>query len=114
MLMTEMTQKRRDKLVIMAEIMDIAKTGALKTQIMYKANLSFSQLNQYLSILVAQNLLEIKKKDNKKIYRATAKGLEYVNKQNEVIMLLDNHFIKSNSITYAQLPVFNRHVYTSI
>jgi predicted transcriptional regulator len=36
--------KRRDKLSIIAEILEIAKNGTLKTQIMYRANLSFAQL----------------------------------------------------------------------
>jgi hypothetical protein len=31
-------QKRRDKLYIIAEILEIAKEGVLKTQIMYRAN----------------------------------------------------------------------------
>lgn len=45
--MIQSPSKRRDKIDIIAEITNIAKDGALKTQIMYKANLSFSQLNIY-------------------------------------------------------------------
>ena len=40
-----MERKRRDRLYILAEILAIAKNGYLKTQIMYRANLSFAQLN---------------------------------------------------------------------
>lgn len=40
--------KRRDKLDIMAEILDITREETLKTQVMYRANLSFTQLNNYL------------------------------------------------------------------
>ena len=46
--MFETRPKRREKLVIMAQIIDIAKQGTSKTHIMFKASLSFSQLNQYL------------------------------------------------------------------
>ena len=42
---------------IMADIMEIAREGALKTQIMYKANLSFTQLNNYIAFLLDKNLI---------------------------------------------------------
>ncbi len=41
----------------MADIIEIAKEGTLKTQIMYKANLSFTQLNNYISFLLNNNLI---------------------------------------------------------
>jgi predicted transcriptional regulator len=88
MLMTEMPQKRRDKLVIMAEIMDIARAGALKTQIMYKANLSFSQLNEYLTTLVKLNFLEKNNQDGKDVYTATPKGTNFLKHQVEVMSLV--------------------------
>ncbi len=81
--------KRRDKLVIMTEIVNIARTGALKTQIMYKANLSFSQLNQYLKQLIQTNLLEKTANNGKEIYKATQKGLEFMEKQQQIISLLN-------------------------
>jgi predicted transcriptional regulator len=80
--------KRRDKLVIMAEIIDIAKKGTSKTHIMFKANLSFSQLNQYLSTLCQSNLLEIFTNDDREYYRATAKGLDFMERQCQIINLL--------------------------
>jgi predicted transcriptional regulator len=49
--------KRRDKLYIIAEILEIAKEGTLKTQIMYRANLSFTQLNDYLKIYVKNKIV---------------------------------------------------------
>ncbi len=54
----ENSSKRRDRLVIMAEIIGISKKGTSKTHIMFKANLSFSQLNQYLELLSNTALLE--------------------------------------------------------
>ena len=39
----------------MADILEIAKEGTLKTQIMYKANLSFTQLSDYLSFMLNNN-----------------------------------------------------------
>ena len=55
---TDTPSKRRDKLCIIAEILEIAKEGSLKTQIMYKANLSFTQLNDYLKYMLKTTLLK--------------------------------------------------------
>jgi len=44
-------RKRRDRLHIIAKILQTAKDGALKTPIMYKANLSFAQLNEYFKAI---------------------------------------------------------------
>lgn len=80
--------KRRDKINIIAEITEIAKHGALKTQIMYKANLSFSQLNEYLTLLKKINILEKSNQNGKEVYFATHKGLEFLQKQQEIMQFL--------------------------
>ena len=73
-----MSRKRRDRLTIMAQILNIAREGTLKTQIMYRANLSFAQLNEYLSFLEEIKLLRVSKKDGRVIYKTTPKGLKYL------------------------------------
>jgi predicted transcriptional regulator len=73
----------------MAEIIRIAKVGALKTQIMYKANLSFVQLGEYLRLLTHKNLLEKTAYDGKEIYRATQKGVSFTERQNALSALLN-------------------------
>ncbi|MGA3291434.1 MAG: winged helix-turn-helix domain-containing protein [Candidatus Bathyarchaeia archaeon] len=85
----ENSPKRRDKLIIMAEIVSIAKKGTSKTQIMFKANLSFSQLNQYLLLLSQTSLLDKSACNGKAIYRATQKGLEFMEKQQQIMDLLN-------------------------
>ena len=84
-------RKRRDRLYIIAEILDIAKDGALKTQIMYKANLSFSQLNTYIKLLLETQLLEILKRNRKTIYKTTKRGVEYMQSYREVIETLSGN-----------------------
>ena len=84
-------RKRRDRLFIIAEMLDIAKNGALKTQIMYKANLSFAQLNTYLKLLLETQLLEIINRKGKNIYRTTKKGCEYMQSYKEIIETLSNN-----------------------
>jgi len=98
----ENEQKRRDRLYIIAEILKIAEDGSLKTQIMYKANLSFSQLNEYLSFLLRMKLLEIQKEERKKFYVTTDKGEEFLNKYGEINSLLRN----SEKKTVANLTTF--------
>ena len=85
----ENSPKRRDKLVIMTEIVSIAKKGTSKTHIMFKANLSFSQLNQYISLLSHTSLLEKSACDGRVIYKATQKGLEFMEKQQQIMDLLN-------------------------
>ncbi|PVX27257.1 MAG: transcriptional regulator [Candidatus Bathyarchaeum sp.] len=84
----EFDRKRRDRLFIMAEILNIAKGGSLKTQIMYRANLSFAQLNEYLTFLTKMEFLEITKENRKNIYVTTNKGDRYLEKYKDLANLL--------------------------
>ena len=73
-----MPYKRRDRLTIMAQILDIAREGTLKTQIMYRANLSFAQLNEYLALLQEVKLLRVNAEDGRRTYRTMLKGIKYL------------------------------------
>jgi predicted transcriptional regulator len=81
--------KRRDKLVIMTEILEIAKHGSSKTHIMFKANLSFSQLNEYLSVLEHTGLLEKVNMEGHDVFQPTDKGCEFMHMQQAIISLLN-------------------------
>ena len=85
---TDTTTKRRDKLYIIAEILEIAGNGTLKTQIMYRANLSFAQLNEYLKLLLKIRLLEKFVGNRKYLYRATEKGSNFLQRHREITELL--------------------------
>lgn len=82
--------RRRDRLFIMAEVLHMAKKPLLKTQIMYRATLSFAQLNDFLSTLLDLNLLEVikDKEGHRTAYRTTEKGLQFLNAYGEVRELL--------------------------
>jgi predicted transcriptional regulator len=86
--LTEIPMKRRDKLDIVAEIMDISRKGALKTQIMYRGNLSFAQLTIYLSLLTQNNLLSKMLHDGKEVFFTTQKGRDFLEKHQQVKDLL--------------------------
>lgn len=83
-------RKRRDRLYILAEILDIAKEGSLKTQIMYRANLSFTQLNEYLDLLLSMKLVGLIENKEKTLYKTTPKGFQYLQNYKEIIELLKN------------------------
>jgi predicted transcriptional regulator len=82
------SSKRRDKLFIIAEILEIAKEGTLKTQIMYRANLSFTQLNDYLRFMLRIDLLAKVLQNDKEKYKATAKGMDFLQRYHEITELL--------------------------
>mgnify|MGYP001079592514 CR=1 FL=1 len=84
------SSKRRDRLYIIAEILEIAKDGTLKTQIMYRANLSFTQLNDYLRFMLGINLLDKIVENDKEVYRATEKGINFLERYREITELLKN------------------------
>ena len=85
------SRKRRDKLFIISEILEIAKDGALKTQIMYRANLSFTQLNDYLGFMLEIHVLEKIRRNEKYIYKSTEKGLDFLERYRQIAELLKNY-----------------------
>jgi len=98
--LAEASRKRRDRLYIIAEILVIAKDGSLKTQIMYRANLSFAQLNEYLNFLLKMELLKIDTENGKTIYKTTPKGVKYLENYEEISNLLRKgagNSLKANS-----------------
>jgi len=99
-------RKRRDRLRIMAEVLAVTSNGALKTQIMYKANLSFSQLNEYLSLLLEIGLLKTVRKGEKIFYKTTRKGAKYLESYTEIRDLLgkEEQNKRNNSPIYLSKP----------
>ncbi len=94
------SRKRRDRLYIIAEILNVAKEGSLKTQIMYSANLSFAQLNEYISFLLKMKLLGVNTDEAKTVYKTTGKGLKYLQNYEEIAQLLskeEENPVKVNS-----------------
>jgi predicted transcriptional regulator len=72
----------------MAQILEIAKEGTLKTQIMYKANLSFTQLNDYLQFMVMNNLIAHHTHEGRKVYIITSKGFTFLQIHGDLLHLL--------------------------
>jgi predicted transcriptional regulator len=66
--------KNRDRLNIVAAILEAANFGASKTKIMFAANLSFSMLEKYLEIAVEAEFLQF---DDYR-YSLTERGREFL------------------------------------
>jgi predicted transcriptional regulator len=78
--------KYRSRTEIVATILEAANGGATKTKIMYKAFLSYAQLREYLSVLIANNLLDYI--EGSQTYKTTEKGLNFLKMNNEIAGLL--------------------------
>jgi predicted transcriptional regulator len=102
------TSKRRDKLSIIAEILEIAKEGTLKTQIMYRANLSFAQLNDYLKFMLKANLLNKHHINGKHVYVATEKGIDFLQRHLELTELLEDEENGKNGVKFPPQNLFKR------
>ena len=78
----EKTQQigNRTRVEILASILNVASNGALKTHIMYRANLSHRQLERYLSLLEERGLLTqlIDEEIGSRVYRITDKGCDFL------------------------------------
>jgi predicted transcriptional regulator len=72
--------KNRNRMEIVANLLSIAKTGVLKTHLMYRANLSYLMSTQYLNFLCGENLINetLDEEGTRRLYQTTPKGLKYL------------------------------------
>ena len=73
----------------MAQILEISKDSPLKTQIMYKANLSFTQLNTYLKLMLINELIKQDSDEGKEFYVITKKGLNFLQRHYELTKMIE-------------------------
>jgi predicted transcriptional regulator len=77
---------KRSRFDIVAGIVQDCFLPKNKTQIMYKSNLSFPQVNKYLDLLAANRLILPEKAK----YRTTGKGQEFLVFYDHLVRLLDS------------------------
>ena len=65
---------RRGRIEIMVDILSVARSGARKTEIVYKANLNFTRVERYIPFLEERGLME----NSGSIYKTTEKGGEFL------------------------------------
>ena len=71
----QMVNKNRGRLDIVRDVLSIASIKVCKTRIMYGANLSFVQLERYLTLLQGNGLLE---RDGDSGYLVTERGIKFL------------------------------------
>ena len=74
--------KYRSRTQIVANILEAANGGVTKTKIMFKAFLSYSQLKEYLAVLIENGLLEHNVKEER--YKTTSKGIKFLGIYNQM------------------------------
>jgi predicted transcriptional regulator len=77
---------KRDRVEIMAEILDLCSVPKTKTHVMYGTNLSWKMLQHYLAELQSLGLLKIQGKSA--LYVTSKRGLDFVDKWKELKKLL--------------------------
>jgi predicted transcriptional regulator len=71
------TGQRRSNIEIIADMLRVGENGAGKTEIMYTANMSYSQIQKYLQYLVNQGFINKVNLDNTMVaYQVTDSGLK--------------------------------------
>lgn len=90
------SDRRRDRHDIIAEILRTAVNGQIKTHIMYRAKLSYSQINTYLPLLVEKGFLEnanvARGRQRVTVYRTTSKGRQFIENLESVNKLWTKNF----------------------
>ena len=68
--------RRRSNIEIMADMLRVGENGAGKTEIMYSANMSYSQIQKYLGFLLSHGFINKVDVGNPVVtYHVTEKGL---------------------------------------
>jgi predicted transcriptional regulator len=81
--------RRRSDLEIIADMLKVGENGAGKTEIMYSANMSYSQIQKYLGYLMAQGFIDKMKMGNPSVtYRITDSGLKLLQLVNSIREML--------------------------
>jgi predicted transcriptional regulator len=81
--------RRRSDIEIIADMLKVGENGAGKTEIMYSANMSYSQIQKYLGYLVAHGFIDKIKMGNPSVtYQVTDNGLRLLQLINSIREML--------------------------
>ena len=82
--------RRRSNIEIISDMLRVGENGAGKTEIMYSANMSYSQLQKYLSFLISHGFIDRLEVGNPVVtYRVTEKGLGLLRSIDTVLEALE-------------------------
>ena len=79
----------RDRVAVVAEILEMTREGVQKTSVMYKVGMSSVMLNRYIWLMMNARLVETTLLNSKVVLRATERGKEFLHHCREIIELLE-------------------------
>ena len=91
------TSKRRSRLYIIAEILDAAINGAVKTRIMYRVSVNFVQFNEYVKCLLEAKLINTTRHKKRTVYKTTGKGKLLLHRFKEAEKMLNGAISKEGA-----------------
>src|SRR5690606_31273191 len=86
--------KYRSRTDLVSSILETANGGTTKTKIMYQAFHSYSQLKEYLAMLLHNELLAHDMDNN--MYHTTSKGIRFLENSRQLDDLLNEHSVGAN------------------
>ena len=81
-----MVEKYRNRIDIIAQLLDAASTPTTRTKMMYKAMLSYEQLKEYLLMLSENNLIGYDKPSQR--FTTTDKGFQFMKRYEDLTTLI--------------------------
>lgn len=82
--------QRRSNIEIIADMLRVGENGAGKTEIMYSANMSYSQIQKYLDYLVSQGFINKIDMDNTMVaYQVTDNGFKLLKAIDTLMAMLE-------------------------
>ena len=82
--------QRRSNIEIIADMLRVGENGAGKTEIMYSANMSYSQIQRYLDYLVNQGFINKINMDNTMVaYQVTENGFKLLKAIDTLMAMLE-------------------------
>ncbi len=107
--MNRRIRQHRSRLKIINDILTVAKHGTRKTHIMYRANLSYDQLNEYLAFLLDNGLIEKDadvEYEGAVMYKVSNKGRQFLERYSQLQEILAHPQAGSKTgANYFDLPV---------
>lgn len=85
---TRLRKRERDRIAIVAEILEMARGGVLKSNIMWRAGLSYEMLNAYVGLMMNARLLDKVLMKNKVVFKPTDRGMKFLYHCREIMELL--------------------------
>jgi predicted transcriptional regulator len=83
--------QRRSNIEIIADMLRVGENGAGKTEIMYTANMSYSQIQKYLDYLMGQGFVNKVNMDNTMVaYQVTDSGLKLLKAIDTLMEMLES------------------------